>query len=125
MTALPKRNDIMEPKAYKISVAIPADHKDRLMDAVNSSMTQIYPGYDRAFTVIRSEGTWRSLEGSNPFIGETGKISIVEEVRIEFAITAEDLKDVVQAIRDVHPYEEPAIDILPMILWKDVIGPSA
>jgi len=117
------RSDVMQPKAYKISVAIPVDLKDRLMDAVNSSMTQIYPGYDRAFTIIRSEGTWRSLEGSNPFIGKEGEISVADELRIEFAISAEDLKNVVRAIRDVHPYEEPAIDIMPMILWKDVIGP--
>ncbi|MCL2317809.1 MAG: hypothetical protein FWC44_01960, partial [Methanomassiliicoccaceae archaeon] len=87
--------------------------------------TQIYPGYDRAFTIIRSQGTWRSLEGSHPYDGEVGKISVAEELRIEFAISAEDLTEVVQAIRDVHPYEEPAIDIVPMILWKDVIGPSA
>ena len=113
----------MDPKAYKISVAIPPEYKDELMDAVNDSMRQMYPGYDRAFSVTRTEGTWRSLEGSNPFIGRTGEISVEEEVRIDFVIDAEDLKKVVLAIRKVHPYEEPAIDILPMILWKDVIDP--
>ncbi|MCL2333651.1 MAG: hypothetical protein FWC52_02535 [Candidatus Methanoplasma sp.] len=111
----------MEPKAYKISVAIPPEYKDRLMDAVNGSMQKIYPGYDRAFSISKTTGTWRSLEGSDPFIGKAGEISVEDELRIEFAIMAEDLKDVVLAIRKVHPYEEPAIDILPMVLWKDVI----
>ncbi|MDR1690637.1 MAG: hypothetical protein LBR42_02180 [Candidatus Methanoplasma sp.] len=112
----------MEPKAYKISVTVPADYKDRLMDAVNDSMQQLYPGYDRVFSVAKTEGTWRPLGGSNPFIGKAGEISVEEELRIDFAIKAEDLASVVRAIRDVHPYEEPAIDILPMVLWKDVIG---
>jgi len=113
----------MEPAAYKISVAIPPEYKDELMDAVNGAMRQMYPGYDRAFSVTRTEGTWRSLEGSDPFIGREGEISVEDELRIDFAIKAEDLKNVVLAIRKVHPYEEPAIDILPMIQWKDVIGP--
>ena len=113
----------MEPAAYKISVAIPFEYKDELMDAVNDAMQQMYPGYDRAFSVTRTEGTWRSLEGSRPFIGREGEISVEDELRIDFAIKAEDLKNVVLAIRKVHPYEEPAIDILPMIQWKDVIGP--
>jgi len=114
----------MEPKAYKISVAIPADYKDELFDAVNASMRQMYPGYDRVFSIARTEGTWRSLEGSDPFIGKAGEISVEEELRIDFAVKAEDLKSVIQAIRKVHPYEEPAIDIMPMIMWKDVINPS-
>jgi len=123
ITAILKRNDIMEPKAYKISVAIPAEFRDELLDAVNSSMRQLYPGYDRAFSITRTEGTWRSLEGSDPFIGKVGEITTAEELRIEFVIAADDLKKVISAIRKVHPYEEPGIDILPMILWKDVIGP--
>lgn len=113
----------MEPTAYKISVAIPADHMNELMDAVNGSMGQMYPGYDRAFSITETKGTWRSLEGSDPFIGRIGEISVVDEVRIDFAIKADDLRKVVLAIRKVHPYEEPAIDILPLIEWKGVIGP--
>jgi len=113
----------MEPRAYKISVAVPAEYKDELFDAVNNSMRRIYPGYDRVFSVTRTEGTWRSLEGSSPFIGGAGEISVEEELRIDFAVREEDLKGVISAIRRVHPYEEPAIDIIPMVLWKDVIGP--
>jgi len=111
----------MEPAAYKISLTIPAEHKDRLMDEVNGSMRQIYPGYDRVFSITKAEGTWRSLDGSHPFIGRAGEISVEEELRIDFAVNADDLKEVILAIRRVHPYEEPAIDIIPLILWKDVI----
>jgi len=113
----------MEPTAYKISLTIPAEYKDRLMDEVNSSMQQIYPGYDRVFSMTMTDGTWRSLEGSNPFSGRVGEISVEKELRIDFAVKADDLKKVILAIRRVHPYEEPAIDVIPMILWKDVIGP--
>ena len=112
----------MEPVAYKISVTIPPEHKDRLLDEINASMRQIYPGYDRVFSIARTEGTWRPLEGSDPFIGKAGEIAVEEELRIDFAVMAEDLKEVILAIRRAHPYEEPAIDIMPMLLWKDIMG---
>ncbi|MDR0309380.1 MAG: hypothetical protein LBH88_01285 [Candidatus Methanoplasma sp.] len=112
----------MEPAAYKISVAVPAEYKDELMDAVNDSMQQIYPGYDRTFSITMTTGTWRPLEGSDPHTGRIGEISVEEELRIDFAVKADDLKNVIRAIRKVHPYEEPAIDIMPRLLWKDVIG---
>lgn len=113
---------MMGPPAYKITVMIPPEYKDRLLDEINDSMQQMYPGYDRAFSITKTEGTWRSLEGSDPYIGSVGEITIADELRIDFVIKAEDLKEVVLAIRRVHPYEEPAIDIVPMMLWKDVIG---
>jgi len=46
----------MDPKAYKISVIIPPEYKDELMDAVNGSMQKMYPGYDRAFSVTAMTG---------------------------------------------------------------------
>lgn len=112
----------MEPSAYKISVAIPADYRDKLLDEINDSMHRMYPGYDRAFSITKTEGTWRSLEGSVPYIGSVGEITVADELRIDFVVKAEDLKEVILAIRRVHPYEEPAIDIIPTLLWKDIIG---
>jgi len=113
--------DPMEPAAYKVSVTIPPEFKDRLMDEINCSIRQIYPGYDRAFSITEAVGTWRPLEGSDPFIGKVGEIAVEKELRIDFAVRSEDLKEAILAIRRVHPYEEPGIDILPLILWKDVI----
>jgi len=112
----------MGPKAFKVSVTIPPEYKDKLLDEINGSIRQIYPGYDRAFSVSETEGTWRPLAGSDPFIGKVGEITVEKELRIDFAVKAEDLKEAILAIRRVHPYEEPGIDIMPLILWKDVIG---
>jgi len=113
----------MIPAAYKISLTIPPKYKDILLDEINGSMQQIYPGYDRVFSITITEGTWRPLEGSDPFIGRVGEIAVEEELRVDFAVKAEDLREAILAIRRVHPYEEPAIDIMPLISWKDVIGP--
>jgi hypothetical protein len=50
-------------------------------------------------------------DGAHPAIGEVGKLEEVEEERIEVNCDDELVTDVVAAIRRVHPYEEPAIDV--------------
>ena len=111
--------------AYKIGVNVPPGTEQEMMDSIDEVMSPLYPGYERCFCwwIVRS--TWKPAEGSHPYIGEVGRIEIADEVRIEFAVREEDLEAVVSRIAEVHPYEEPAIDILPMIPWKSVaIGPS-
>lgn len=104
----------------KICVNIPPEFSDRVMDEINNVMTAMYPGYDRTFTSYPVTGTWRPLNGSRPYKGEAGRIETADEIRIEFAIHPQDLEGVISTIRRIHPYEEPAIDILPMIGWKNI-----
>ena len=53
--------------------------------------------------------------------GRIGEVTVAEEVRLEFAVLEGDLGAAVDAVRRAHPYEEPAIDVIPMIPWKSVI----
>ena len=111
----------MERRAcYKIGTCIPASHLEALMDEVASSVSPLYPGYDRCFSYWPVTGTWRPLEGSRPYLGATGEIEVAQETRVEFAVSEEDLERAVEAVRRVHPYEEPAIDVIPMIAWKSL-----
>ena len=107
--------------AYKIGVNVPCGTEQGFMDSVNEVMRPLYPGYDRCFSWWTVNGTWRPLPGSNPHLGTVGEVETAVETRIEFAVRAEDLKAVVARIAEVHPYEEPAIDVIPMIPWKDLV----
>ena len=112
----------MEPRAYKVATSVPREYLEEMMDRITERIEPLYPGYDRVFSYWPITGTWRPLEGSDPFIGTPGKIETAEECRLEFAVAEKDLAAAVRAIRDVHPYEEPAIDVIPMVPWKDVIA---
>jgi hypothetical protein len=112
-----------EDSVFKICVGIPETFSQKLMDAVNDSMSPLYPGYDRVFATYHANGTWRPLPGSKPYIGSIGEIETADEIRVEFAVRRRDLKNVLEVIRKVHPYEEPAIDVIPMYGWKEIILP--
>ena len=70
--------------------------------------------YDYCSFTSKGTGRFRPLAGARPAIGEVGQLEDVVEERIEMVCAERFLKDVLAAIRRVHPYEEPAIDIYPL-----------
>ncbi|NLL94635.1 MAG: hypothetical protein GX224_02600 [Thermoplasmatales archaeon] len=111
----------MGREVFKVAVYAPPDYGDAIMDAVDSAIESVYPGYRRTFSVTETVGTWKPVEGANPFRGAVGEVEVAEELKIEFIAFGEDLGKAVAAIVSVHPYEEPAVDIVPMLAWKSFL----
>jgi dinuclear metal center YbgI/SA1388 family protein len=59
-------------------------------------------------------GTFRGMEGSHPFIGKQGKTHIQKEIKIEVIFPTYAEKNLIQKMKEVHPYEEIAYDIYPL-----------
>jgi len=104
---------------YKVSVGIPPEYAERMMDAVDAAIEPIYPGYRRVFSYWPTKGTWIPTEGSHPFLGTIGEVETADELRVEFAVKPGHLEAAIAAVLSVHPYEEPGIDVIPMEAWKD------
>ncbi|MDR0778731.1 MAG: hypothetical protein LBE48_04770, partial [Methanomassiliicoccaceae archaeon] len=102
-------------------VNVPEEFLEEIMDSVNLLMEPVHPGYDRTFQYSRVKGTWRPLEGSSPYKGSLNRIETADEIRLEFVVRGKDLKNVIGCIVNIHPYEEPAIDVIPALGWRDVI----
>ena len=64
----------------------------------------------------RVTGTWRALDGANPYIGTPGEISEEPEIKVEVTLKAE---EVAAAVRRVHPYEEPVINLIPLLNMEE------
>ncbi len=107
---------------YKVVVFLPPEYREEMMRVINASMDPIYPNYDMVFSYQMVKGCWRPLKGANPFKGNMGEVEEADELRLEFAIRAPDLRKVVDAIIDAHPYEEPGIDIFPFTPGREVAG---
>ena len=65
-------------------------------------------------------GRFLPLEGANPTIGNVGKPEEVEEERVECVCDRDKAKEVITAIRKVHPYEEVVFDIYPLISEEEL-----
>lgn len=96
---------------FKIVVFTPISHSDQIRDYFAKSGCGKIGNYDSCSFSSKGEGRFRALEGSDPFINADK----VEEERIEVICAKEDLEEVIRGLVDVHPYEEPAIDILPVV----------
>ncbi len=101
-------------KQYKIVVYVPEDHADRLREAMGDAGAGKIGNYSHCTFTIKGTGRFKPEEGANPTIGAVGTLEEVAEDRIETVCEADKLQDVMKAIRDVHPYEEPATDVYPI-----------
>ncbi len=95
----------------KIVVTVPEDAADALRAAVGNAGAGKIGNYLHCSFSSKGIGRFLPMEGAQPAIGEVGKEQSVVEERIEWTCE-ESVKDsVIDVIRTVHPYEEPAIDV--------------
>lgn len=105
---------VPEPEAQvdKLVVFVPAANADELRTALARAGAGTIGDYEQCTFSIPGEGRFRPLEGANPTIGSVGDVEVVEEVRVESVLPRHRRADVVRAMKAVHPYEEPAFDVL-------------
>jgi hypothetical protein len=67
--------------------------------------------YERCSWYAAGTGTYVGGEGTSPAVGEAGREQRVAELRVETVVPDDALAEVVAALKDAHPYEEPAYDV--------------
>ena len=65
-------------------------------------------------------GEFTPVEGANPTDGAVGAHYTADEIRIEFVARAADRRRIVEKLREAHPYEEPAFDVVQMADTSDL-----
>jgi hypothetical protein len=98
-------------KKYKVVVYVPEADADRLREAMGNAGAGQIGNYTHCMFTIKGTGQFKPSEGASPTIGKVGKLEKVAEERIETICNEEKLKDVLRAIKEAHPYEEPATDV--------------
>ena len=101
-------------KLFKVATFVPLADAGRVREAMSEAGAGRLGDYSHCTWETEGDGRFMAQAGANPYVGEVGELHIEKEVRIEAIARGEDLEKVVGAIRKAHPYEEPAIDTLPM-----------
>ena len=104
----------MKSDVVKIVVFVPESHADAVRQAMGEAGAGRIGNY--TYCSFSSIGTGRFLpgKGANPAIGSVGKLESVLEERIEVVCERDKLNDAIKAIKQVHPYEEVALDVYPL-----------
>ncbi len=99
---------------YKLVVFIPVGHEKTVSDAISDAGAGHIGNYSNCTFRTEGIGTFKPLEGTEPFIGNHGEIENVEEVRLETIVPKNKLNNVLNTLIKSHPYEEVAYDIYPL-----------
>ena len=105
----------MNINRVKIVVTIPIENVEEVRDAICEAGAGIIGNYTYCSMSTKCIGTFKPNDKANPYIGENNKMEFVEEEKLEVVCDVDNVKDVISKLREVHPYEEPAIDIIPLL----------
>lgn len=104
---------------YKLSFYVPESHLESVKTAVFAKGAGRYKAYDQCCWQVSGVGQFRPLANSEPFIGTPMQIEEVEEYQVEMICTAELIGEVIQALLQAHPYEEPAYAVYKILTLED------
>lgn len=93
---------------YQLVFYVPHEHCEAVKQAMFDAGAGRLGAYDSCSWQCEGTGQFRPLPGSAPFIGRTGEVERVREVKVEMICEPEALAPALDALRRVHPYEEPA-----------------
>ena len=99
---------------YKICVYVPEKHVETVKQALFDAGAGRIGNYDSCCWQTDGIGQFRPLEGSSPSIGTQNVVEHVPEVKIELVCEDDLIEAAVRAMRESHPYEEPAFDVWPL-----------
>lgn len=100
----------------KLVTFVPTEYAEAVRQAMFNAGAGVIGNYDSCSFNIQGQGTFRAGDGTNPFVGEMGKIHFEPEVRVETIVPRHILNAVVKAMVEAHPYEEVAYDVYPLDL---------
>lgn len=98
---------------YKLCFYVPEPQLEAVKQALFAVGAGRIGGYNCCCWQTLGEGQFRPLAGSQPFLGQPGRLERVAEWKVELVVDDRLIHDAVRALRQAHPYETPAYD-----LWR-------
>ncbi|MEN9429637.1 MAG: hypothetical protein RJA86_496 [Pseudomonadota bacterium] len=100
---------------YKITFYVPVTHVELVKSVMFSAGAGQIGDYECCAWQALGVGQFRPLAGATPFIGTNGVLEYVAEYKVEMVCAEAYLQDVVAALKQNHPYQEPAYDVIKTI----------
>lgn len=99
----------------KLEIFIPKSHLKQLQVALQRVDAGHIGNYDSCLSYSDVIGVWRPIDNAKPYIGELNQICEAPEIKVEVMILSDNLETTLSAIKEIHPYEVPVINIIPLL----------
>lgn len=100
---------------YKLTVFIPEEALENVKAALFAAGAGTIGNYKQCCWQVKGEGQFMPMAGSNPHLGSQDKLEKVAEWRVEMVVKTSMIAEVVEALKQAHPYETPAYDVLEVL----------
>ena len=100
---------------YKLTVFIPDDALDKVKSALFAAGAGTIGHYEQCCWQAQGSGQFKPMAGSNPHIGTQDSLEEVTEWRVEMVVSKDAINDVIGALKQAHPYETPAYDVIAVL----------
>ncbi|HWB20392.1 MAG TPA: Nif3-like dinuclear metal center hexameric protein [Phycisphaerales bacterium] len=115
LRALQSHQHLPESEETKIVTFAPADAVEKIRNALAAIGAGRIGNYELCSFEITGAGTFLGNESASPALGKAGEFKRVNEVRLEMVCPRAALGLAVLTLREFHPYEEPPIEIYPLL----------
>lgn len=97
-----------------IVFTVPETHAEAVREAMGKAGAGKIGNYSYCSYSVKGVGRFMPNKGSNPYQGKQNVLEEVIEERIETVCNRSILQEVLEKIKEAHPYEEIVIDIFPI-----------
>ena len=116
---------MLQPKENilkKLITFAPKDKAEQVRKALFAAGGGELGKYSECSFNTEGTGTFKPLEGADPFVGEIGKRHEENEIKIEVIFPGYIEQRIVRAMIDTHPYEEVAYDVISLGNYLSDVG---
>lgn len=99
----------------RLSFYVPATDVEVVKQALFEAGAGRIGNYDCCAWQTLGTGQFRPLDGATPAVGQVGQVELVDEYRVEMVLAEDVIKPVLAALKQAHPYEEPAYGVFQML----------
>ncbi len=114
---LPKKDTLM-----KLSFYCPNEQVESVLGVLFAAGAGRIGNYDSCSFRTDGTGSFKALEGADPYVGKVGEVHLEKEQKIEVVLPSHLESNIVSALISAHPYEEVAYFIQALENTNSYVG---
>jgi hypothetical protein len=100
---------------YKLTFYVPDSHVEQVKAAVFAAGAGRMGDYEHCCWQVLGQGQFKPMQGAQPFLGQVDQLETLDEWRVEMVVDDRALSAVIAALKQAHPYETPAYDVIALL----------